>query len=436
MPRPPRAISRRRFLAGAAAASGALLLGPQRVLARDRAPAFPSRPRPVLGGSAAAHLAWVWQFRHDGDLAEIRDVLAAHGLGIALKTHDGTQWMSRYDPSPEAVSGADQLLRLASYFEAGGVPFHCWCVVHGTDPAAEAEMAVTVLNAGARSLAIDLEPHPGFWRGTADSALRYGEAVRRVHPSAALVTSVDARPWEVDRVPMAEFASFTDAFAPQVYWGTFNTASNVRKYRLAGEDPGDGGVTAGFAIDSAVRALEPFGLPIVPIGDGTIDDAVAWREFVDESYARSAPAVSVWRYGVASTSIWELLRDVPPPVAETAYEVVAGDTLSAIAERWNVSVEDLAAANGITNPNQLSIGQVLHLPGAAPAPGLGSPEATAPPPSTSGAASGGFATHVVREGDSLWDLAWAWDTTPEAVSALNGITDPTLLQIGQVLLIP
>ncbi|MFN8639870.1 MAG: hypothetical protein U0360_10555 [Dehalococcoidia bacterium] len=27
----------------------------------------------------------------------IRDVLAAHGLGVILKTHDGTDWMSKWD---------------------------------------------------------------------------------------------------------------------------------------------------------------------------------------------------------------------------------------------------------------------------------------------------------------------------------------------------
>lgn len=45
------------------------------------------------------------------------------------------------------------------------------------------------------------------------------------------------------------------------------------------------------------------------------------------------------------------------------YVVQSGDTLSKIAVRFNIPVEDLTAANGITNPNQLYVGDVLTLPG-------------------------------------------------------------------------
>lgn len=58
-----------------------------------------------------------------------------------------------------------------------------------------------------------------------------------------------------------------------------------------------------------------------------------------------------------------------PPPAE--YVVVAGDTLVALATRFGVTVEELVALNGLANPDQLDIGQVLRLPGdgatAAPA---------------------------------------------------------------------
>jgi len=426
---------------GAAGASAALLLDPRRLVARAAAPRpTPYRSgAPLFGTAAPTHLAWVWQFRHDGDLAEIRDTLAAHNLGIMLKTHDGTEWMSKYDPNENAVSGPDQVLRLAAYFENAGVPFHAWCVAHGTDPIAEADMAASVLGAGARSLAIDVEPYAGFWRGTPDSALEYGEALRRQFPNSALITSADARPWESDNVPLQEFASFTDAFAPQVYWAMFSTNANLAKFKRSGEDPGPLGMTPRFATESAARNLERFGLPVIPIGDGTVEDGDAWREFIDESYLRLAPAVSVWRFGVTKPAIWELLRDIPPPALETTHTVVSGDTLSAIAEEWGVSVDDVVTWNGLDNPNMLSIGQVLQRPGSGGLAGLApaapaSGSVAAPGASAPAAASG--ATYVVEEGDSLWNLADAWGTTPEAIAALNGIIDPTLMQIGQVLLIP
>jgi LysM repeat protein len=49
---------------------------------------------------------------------------------------------------------------------------------------------------------------------------------------------------------------------------------------------------------------------------------------------------------------------------EQTYTVQAGDTLSGIAIRFSISVADLAAANGITDPSTLEVGQVLTIPAA------------------------------------------------------------------------
>lgn len=48
------------------------------------------------------------------------------------------------------------------------------------------------------------------------------------------------------------------------------------------------------------------------------------------------------------------------------YVVQAGDTLGSIAEGFGISVEALMAANGLTDPNVLSVGQVLLIPVAEP----------------------------------------------------------------------
>ncbi len=50
--------------------------------------------------------------------------------------------------------------------------------------------------------------------------------------------------------------------------------------------------------------------------------------------------------------------------AMTTYTIRSGDTLSAIASRYNTSVERLASANGIRNPNLINVGQKLQIPGA------------------------------------------------------------------------
>jgi murein DD-endopeptidase MepM/ murein hydrolase activator NlpD len=77
----------------------------------------------------------------------------------------------------------------------------------------------------------------------------------------------------------------------------------------------------------------------------------------------------------------------PAPTATSAptsvpllYAVQAGDTLGAIAEQFGVSVEDLAAANGIEDVTSLQVGDVLTIPGVFVTP---APARTPPPVTTS-----------------------------------------------------
>ena len=58
------------------------------------------------------------------------------------------------------------------------------------------------------------------------------------------------------------------------------------------------------------------------------------------------------------------------PAAATAtcaqnYTVVAGDTLSKVADTYNTTVAALAAANNLTSPYTLYVGQVLCIPGSS-----------------------------------------------------------------------
>jgi LysM repeat protein len=59
----------------------------------------------------------------------------------------------------------------------------------------------------------------------------------------------------------------------------------------------------------------------------------------------------------------------PPAPAAGTYVVQRGDALWLIAQRFNVTVADLLAANALANPNLIYAGQVLAIPGAGAAPG-------------------------------------------------------------------
>jgi LysM repeat protein len=58
---------------------------------------------------------------------------------------------------------------------------------------------------------------------------------------------------------------------------------------------------------------------------------------------------------------------VPPTQAPTpaplVYTVRDGDTLSSIAQTYGVSVQDIIAANSLANPDMLTVGQQLAIPG-------------------------------------------------------------------------
>ncbi len=355
-------MNRRNVLKLAGGGAAALALHPLTAGAATlpASPVTAVAPAPSAAG-LNTHNVWVWQFSTDGRPETIREKLAAHGLGIALKTHDGVTWMSKYDTSPAAVSGPRRIAELAEFFEAGGVPFHAWAVVHGSDPTREATMAAEVLRAGARTIALDLESYRGFWVGTNAGARQFGDVLRTAQPDKGVLTSIDARPWEIDRIPLKEFANFSNAIAPQVYWSDFSTPANITKYWIAGEIPGSEGVTARFALDVAAKRLQAFGLPIHPIGPGLVADRSAWGSFIERSFAHEANTISSWRYGTTSAAVFGMLQDNPPRV-DKVYTVKPGDSLGYIAVTFNTTVSALMKKNGITNPNLIRIGQQLIVP--------------------------------------------------------------------------
>ena len=113
---------------------------------------------------------------------------------------------------------------------------------------------------------------------------------------------------------------------------------------------------------------------------------------------------------------------IAPMAFAASYTVQAGDTLGGIATQYGVSVASLESANGITNPTDLQIGQVLTIPSG------GGVQASAT------VASSG--TYTVQAGDTLGGIAAQYGVSVASLESANGITDPTDLQIGQVLTIP
>jgi LysM repeat protein len=398
------------------------------------------------------HLAWVWQFSIDGEPNAIGQKLRDNGLGILLKTHDGVTWMSEYDTSKYAVTGQPQVQVLANYFEGAGVPFHAWCVLHGSDPIEEARMAAAVLLSGARSLFLDVEPHSGFWRGTPQDALKFGEELRRLVPDKEVHLSIDARPWLRDAIPFTQFGTFVNSIAPQQYWKTFDTPANYEKYAAAGHPVPPEGLTPEFLLSVTHAVFGNIGLPIHHTGQGSTTDPVEWQRFIDAAFALGNEYVSVWRLGVTPANVLSTLRDKParqpaPPqvaaapaagAADGVHVVQSGETLGLIAAQYGTSVDTLAEANGLSDPNYLFVGQELIIPGAGGTAastgggGGGSAGTSAPAP----AASSSGTTYTVETGDTLFGIAGHFGTSVTAIAEANGLSDPNYIYVGQQLTIP
>ncbi|MBC8591018.1 LysM peptidoglycan-binding domain-containing protein [Wansuia hejianensis] len=108
------------------------------------------------------------------------------------------------------------------------------------------------------------------------------------------------------------------------------------------------------------------------------------------------------------------------PVGTFPYTIKQGDTLYNLARRYNTTVEAIMAVNPGIDPNNLQIGQIICIPKGSTPPGC--------PPGTF--------SYTIKQGDTLYNLARRYNTTVEAIMAVNPGIDPNNLQIGQIICIP
>ncbi len=113
----------------------------------------------------------------------------------------------------------------------------------------------------------------------------------------------------------------------------------------------------------------------------------------------------------------------------STYTVVDGDTLFSIARRQGTTVDALVAANGLADPNVLSVGQVLQIPSG------GQQAPATPPVSTAQPSADQTVTYTVQPGDTLSRIALRYGTTYQQLALLNGLNNPDLIYAGDTLFI-
>lgn len=119
---------------------------------------------------------------------------------------------------------------------------------------------------------------------------------------------------------------------------------------------------------------------------------------------------------------------VAPATAGKPYVVQPGDTLLAIALRYGLTWQSVAASNGLSEQSLLQIGQTIRLP------------IEDAPITINSAAIGGQSDTVqgytVQSGDTLAGIAGRYDVPWQDLAAANGLGADDLLRIGQALRIP
>ena len=109
------------------------------------------------------------------------------------------------------------------------------------------------------------------------------------------------------------------------------------------------------------------------------------------------------------------------PTGDIEYTVRAGDTLTAIAARYDTTTQAVLDKNGLANPNTIYVGQKLVIPV-----GCHTPETETP----------GAVRHIVMAGESISSIARRYGVSVRALVDANGLVNPNRIHVGQKLIIP
>ena len=189
-----------------------------------------------------------------------------------------------------------------------------------------------------------------------------------------------------------------------------------------------------------------------------LDRIVAANPGLDPHRIRIGQPIVVPKSGGGAPAKQSSTPSSPPPAKTGNYRVRAGDTLSSIARRHNTSATKLMSLNSLSNPNALSIGQTLNVPGASTSGGssasappkgnrYGSKAENKPAPEPTPefeqddssellTAPEGYGYYEVVSKDTLYSIALSFGTTSRELRRLNKLEGDDELAVGQFLLVP
>lgn len=171
----------------------------------------------------------------------------------------------------------------------------------------------------------------------------------------------------------------------------------------------------------ALSAPREDGSIIHTVGDGQSLWAIAARYEVplaDILLFNNLTEDSVINPGDMLTIRWpEGVAAPPTPTPPTTYTVRRGDSAWTIAARFRISLDDFLWFNSMAEDALLEPGDVvtIRLAEGQPLPPTSTPQLT----------------HVVSSGETLWDISLLYGLTVDDLLSLNGFTGNPVLSIGQ-----
>ena len=142
----------------------------------------------------------------------------------------------------------------------------------------------------------------------------------------------------------------------------------------------------------------------------------------------------------APMPVVELAAPVASGVDGAAYTIRQGDTLSSVGQRYGLSWQAIAHANGMAEFSILTVGETIVLPGVSSVQDEISAPVAAPAPAPltqpDSSVTVNDQIYTVTPGDTIFAIAGEHGLNWQTLAAYNGLSDNALLQIGDSVRIP
>lgn len=205
---------------------------------------------------------------------------------------------------------------------------------------------------------------------------------------------------------------------------------------------------SGLEVAQLATATLPGGVPLNPfeitatfiVGQATLQAGLPATQTAAANFGLPATATPNGLFPTQAPGLGTPAATVViQPGVDCIHEVQASDrNLYRISLAYGTTVAAIAQASGVTNINLILVGQRLTIPGCGTT-GYRPPPTSIPSNSAGTPIPGGSVggrTHVVAQGETLFEISLQYGVPVATIAAANGIADINRIFLGQTLTIP